>query len=74
MVLENSSGEWASGIRADTMYMLNTNNIFFRPHVATNMVPLDEVNAINQDASVLPIVFAGNLTMSNAALQGVVYT
>lgn len=74
VVFENSAGQHASGIRANTMYFLNTNFIHWRPHTETNMVPLDRVGAINQDATVQPIVFAGNLTMSNASLQGVVFT
>jgi hypothetical protein len=53
------------------MYFLNTDYIYFRPHVNRNFVPLARRDAINQDAHVVPIVFAGNLTMSNASLQGV---
>ena len=63
-----------SGIRANTMYFLNTDFIYWRPHVNRNVVPLDNRNSINQDAMVVPIVLAGNLTCSNASLQGVVYT
>jgi len=74
VVFENSVGQHASGIRANTMYFLNTDFIHWRPHVSTNMVAMDRIGAINQDATVQPIIFAGNLTMSNASLQGVVYT
>ncbi len=63
-----------SGIRANTMYFLNTDYIYWRPHTNRNVVPLDNRNSINQDASVVPVVFAGNLTTSNASLQGVIYT
>ncbi len=63
-----------SGIRASTMYFLNTDFLFWQPHSATNMVPLEQRNSINQDASVVPLVFAGNLTCSNCDLQGVVFT
>ncbi len=62
-----------SGHQASAFYMLNTDYLFFRPHVDRNFVPLEQRNAINQDAYVVPIVFAGNLTMSNASLQGVYY-
>jgi hypothetical protein len=62
-----------SGHPANTLYMLNTDYIFFRPHVNRNFVPLDRRDSINQDAYVVPIVFAGNLTMSNASLQGVYF-
>jgi hypothetical protein len=56
----------------NTMYFLNTDYIFFRPHADRNMVPLgDERFAVNQDAMVKLIGFAGNMTLSNASLQGV---
>jgi hypothetical protein len=61
-----------SGLSATRMYMLNTNYIYWRPHVRRNMVPLDRRESVNQDAILIPIVFAGNLTMSNAARQGVI--
>jgi hypothetical protein len=57
---------------ATRMYMLNTQYLFWRPHRNRNMVPLERKGAINQDATVVPIVWAGNLTMSNAARQGVI--
>lgn len=57
---------------ASHAYALNTNFIFFRPHVNRNMVPLDPDRfAVNQDAMVKLIGFAGNMTLSNACLQGV---
>lgn len=57
---------------ADHMYFLNTNYIFFRPHSSRNIVPLpgDRV-AINQDAMVKLMAFAGNMTVSNRRMQGV---
>lgn len=60
-----------SGITSSYMYFLNTDYIFWRPHSGTNMVPLERRDSINQDALVVPIVFAGNLTCSNRSLQGV---
>jgi len=62
-----------SGHPSDTFYMLNTDYLFFRPHTNRNFVPLERRDSINQDAYVVPIVFAGNLTMSNASLQGVYF-
>lgn len=54
------------------MYFLNTNYIHYRPHVDRNMVPLDPDRfAVNQDAMVKLIAWAGNMTLSNASLQGV---
>lgn len=54
-------------------YFLNTNYVFYRPHSSRDMVPLETRVSLNQDATVRPLVWAGNLTMSNAALQGVMY-
>ena len=59
------------GIAATRGYMLNTNYLFWSVHSQTNMVPMDERMAVAQDATVVPLLFAGNLTMSNASLQGV---
>lgn len=57
---------------ANHMYYLNTNFIHYRPHRDRDMVPLDPDRfATNQDAMVKLIGWAGNMTLSNAALQGV---
>lgn len=63
-----------SGIPSNHMYFLNTDYLYLRPHSARNVVPLERKTAINQDAMVVPIVWAGNLTCSNADVQGVVWT
>lgn len=69
VVLDGGQGGDAPSSQA---YFLNTNYLFFRPHRDRNMVPLDPDRfATNQDAMVKLIGFAGNMTMSNAALQGV---
>lgn len=60
-----------SGIPTDRMYFLNTDYIHWRPHRDRNMVPLENRMSVNQDAEVVPLVFAGNLTLSNADVQGV---
>ena len=52
-------------------YALNTDYLHWRPHSNRNMVPLDSRTAINQDATVSLLAFAGNLTCSNRSLQGV---
>lgn len=57
---------------ASRMYLLNTDYLFWRPHKGANMTPLTKRESINQDATVVPIIFMGNLTMSNASLQGVI--
>ncbi len=60
------------GAPANTMYFLNTNYIFYRPHRDRNMVPLDPDRfSVNQDAMVKLIGWAGNMTVSNSRLQGV---
>ena len=51
-------------------YFLNTDYIQWRPHVDFNMVPTEDRISQNQMAMVKPIYFMGNLTMSNASLQG----
>jgi hypothetical protein len=56
---------------ANHMYFLNTDYIKYRPSRKRNMTPLETVSSINQDASVRLIAWAGNLTLSNAQLQGV---
>ncbi len=53
------------------MYFLNTDFLFWDVHQDANFAPLEDRNSINQDAVVKPIIFMGNLTMSNASLQGV---
>jgi len=63
-----------SGIPANHLYFLNTDYIYLRPHSRRNMVPLDKKTSLNQDAMVVPIVWAGNLTCSNRDLQGLVFT
>jgi hypothetical protein len=66
--------DWGGGLSATRMYMLNTSYIYWSVHSATNMVPMDEKMSLNQDATVVPLLWAGNLTMSNAGLQGVLHT
>lgn len=66
-----SALDHGGGISANRGYMLNTDYLFWSVHSQTNMVPMDERMAVNQDATVVPLLFAGNLTMSNASLQGV---
>lgn len=61
-----------AGAPTNTMYFLNTNYIFYRPHRERNMVPLDPDRfSVNQDAMVKLIGWAGNMTLSNGRLQGV---
>lgn len=59
---------------ANHMYFLNTEYLFLRPHADRQFVALDRRQSINQDATVIPVVYAGNMTVSNRSLQGVIYT
>jgi len=57
---------------ADSMFFINTNYLHFRPHTDRNFTVLGpERYAVNQDAMVKLIGFAGNMTVSNRRLQGV---
>lgn len=57
---------------ADHMYFLNTNYLYLRPHKDRNMNAVGgDRMSINQDALYKIIGWAGNMTMSNAATQGV---
>ena len=54
------------------MYFLNTDYIYLRPHKDRNMTVIGgDRMAINQDALYRIIGWAGNMTLSNASLQGV---
>ena len=72
---ETSAGTSAvGGVPASSMYFLNTKYIHWRPHARRNMVPLDPDRfSVNQDAMVKLIGWAGNMTLSNSFLQGVIY-
>lgn len=65
-------GGLGGGAPANIMYMLNTDYVYFRPAAGRNFEPLgDERMSVNQDAMVKLIGFAGNMTLSNGSLQGV---
>ena len=57
---------------ATKMYMLNTDYLFLRPAKGREFVPLGEKASVNQDAMVMPVVWAGNMTTSNRSLQGII--
>lgn len=63
--------EATDAMETDKMYFLNLDFLTFKTHKDRNFVPLEQRMAVNQDATTLPIVWAGNLTASNCALQGV---
>lgn len=65
-------GGMGGGQATNTMHFLNTDYIYFRPHSERNFEPIGEDRfAVNQDAMVKLIGFAGNMTVSNRRLQAV---
>lgn len=60
-----------TGMPAQRAYFLNTDYIHFRYAAKRLFKPLERVQSINQDAIAQLITFAGNMTTSNASLQGV---
>jgi len=57
---------------ANKIYMLNTDYLFLRYAEGREFVPLGEKASVNQDALVMPVAWAGNMTVSNRARQGVI--
>lgn len=69
VVLDGGVG---GGAPASSMYFINTDYLYFRPHADRNFAPLgDDRFSVNQDAMVKLIGFAGNMTASNRRLQAV---
>jgi hypothetical protein len=65
-------GGYGGGAPTNTMQFLNTDYIYFRPHTDRNFAPIgDDRFAVNQDAMVKLVGFAGNMTVSNRRLQGI---
>lgn len=67
-VFFDSSG----GIPAAHGYFINTDYLELVVHREANMTMMDELRSVNQDAVVTPILWMGNLVVSNRSLQGVV--
>ena len=69
VVLDGGIGGFAT---ASTVYFLNTKYLKYRPHADRNFVPLspNKRYAINQDAEVQIIGWAGNLTSGGDQFQG----
>lgn len=65
-------GPSAGGAPSTHMYFLNTDYLFFRPHKDRNMEVVDpDRYSTNQDAVIKLLGWAGNMTISNGFLQGV---
>lgn len=69
VVLDGGIGGYAT---TKTAYFLNTKFIKWRPHSRRNMVPLSPNRryAVNQDAEVQILAWAGNMTCNGAQYQG----
>jgi hypothetical protein len=69
VVLDGALGGFAT---AKTAYFLNSKYLSWRPHRDRNMVPLspNKRYAVNQDAEVTILAWAGNMTCSGAQFQG----
>lgn len=60
-----------SGIPAAHMYFLNTDYLELVVHQDADMDVMEDMRPFNQDGSVTPILWMGNLVCSNRRLQGV---
>jgi len=61
----------ASGMPSAHAYFVNTDFVKFVTHKDANMTIMPELQSVNQDAMVAPVLFQGNLTTSARFLQGV---
>lgn len=60
-----------SGIPAAHMYFLNTDYMEMVVHRDANLSVQEDMKPYNQDATVIPVLWMGNLVCSNRRLQGV---
>ncbi len=60
-----------SGIPDAHMYFLNTDYLELVAHTDADLAVMDEMKPYNQDAAVVPVLWMGNLVVSNRSLQGV---
>jgi hypothetical protein len=61
-----------SGIPSSHMYFCNTNYLELVVHQDADLEVMDDMRPVNQDGSVTPILWMGNLVCSNRKLQAVV--
>lgn len=61
-------------IPANTMYFINSDYVFYRPHAARNFKVIggDRAN-VNQDAIVRIMAWGGNMTINNGSLNAVLW-
>ena len=61
----------ASGISSAHAYFINTDYLEVVVHQDADMEIMPELRSVNQDAIVIPIIWQGNVVVSNRKLQGV---
>lgn len=61
----------ASGIPSAHAYFVNTDYMEVVSHKDADITVMDELQSVNQDATVTPILWMGNLCCSHRGLQGV---
>ena len=60
-----------SGIPAAHIYFINSQYLKLVTHVDADMETMDKKEPVNQDGQVVPILWMGNMTVSNRKMQGV---
>jgi len=61
----------ASGMPSAHMYFLNTDYLKMVCHKDANWTQIEDQRPVNQDAAVTPLLWMGNMCLSNRSLQGV---
>lgn len=61
-----------SGIPTTHAYFINTNYLELVVHKDADLEVMEDMRPVNQDGSVTPILWMGNLTCSNRKMQGVI--
>ncbi len=69
----NAEVIWDNNCSATRGYFLNLDYFKLRAHRLMNMKPGDKKMPTNQNAVIIPINWMGNITCSNASLQGVMH-
>jgi len=72
MFMGNLPVVYDDNCNATRMYMLNTDYLFVRKAKGRWMKPAGDKASVNQDAMVVPMYLAGNMTTSNRSLQAVI--
>lgn len=60
-----------SGIQSNCMYFLNTDYLQLVAHRDADLDMPEDLKPYNQDAVVMPVLWMGNMTLSNRKLQGI---